>query len=199
MTDRLVIKRNKTREKIIQTAIGIFSQKGFHLTKMEEIAEKASVAKGTIYIYFRTKKELFSSLFSQALHLIEERILRVNQKETDPQVRLENIPTVLFEILQERKEFFQLIFQNFFLADPQSKTVFEQWKRRMVSALSSDIQETGKGKDSSAKIAAQIVFYFLLSLALGFLNGDLEIQEKETMRLIRWNYNALLGVLQNEV
>lgn len=199
MTDRLVIKRNETKEKIIQTAIGIFSQKGFHLTKMEEIAEKASVAKGTIYIYFRTKKELFSSLFSQALHMIEERIVRVNQKETDPQVRLENIPTVLFEILRERKEFFQLIFQNFFLADPQSKVLFEQWKRKMVNALSSDIQEIGKRRDPSAKIAAQIVFYFLLSLALGFLNGDLEIQEKETLRMIRWNYNALLGVLQNEV
>jgi hypothetical protein len=82
------------------------------------------------------------------------------------------------------------------LADPESKRIFEEWKGKMLKALSSDIQKIGKGKDlRSAEISSQIIFYFLLSLALGFLNGDLEIQKRETMKEVQWNYNALLGVV----
>ncbi|MCR4433050.1 MAG: TetR/AcrR family transcriptional regulator [Caldiserica bacterium] len=196
MTDRLVIKGNTTKERIIQTAIGVFSEKGFHETRMEEIAERASVAKGTIYLYFRTKKELFSSLFSYTLHLIEERITKANRKEPNPRVRLENVPRVLLEILKEKREFFRLIFHNFLLMDPESRKIFEKWKGNMIAALSSDIQKIAREKSqASVSILARIIFYFLLSLFLGFLTGDLEIEEEKTMREIQLNYCTLLGVI----
>ncbi|MFW6271172.1 MAG: TetR/AcrR family transcriptional regulator, partial [Bacillota bacterium] len=39
----------KTREKIINAAVELFSEKGYHDTKMADITEKAGVAKGTAY------------------------------------------------------------------------------------------------------------------------------------------------------
>ena len=47
------------RLRIIEAAVIVFSRKGFHRAKVEEIAEVAGVGKGTVYEYFKSKKELF--------------------------------------------------------------------------------------------------------------------------------------------
>ncbi|MCR4428718.1 MAG: TetR/AcrR family transcriptional regulator [Caldiserica bacterium] len=194
MTDRLVIKENTTREKILQTAIKVFSQKGFHETRMEEIAQKASVAKGTIYLYFKTKRELFSSLLSHALGLVEEAIRKGKREGQSPLSRLENLPGILLEVLSQRSEFFHLIFNNFLLMDPESRKVFQKWKENMIRALSSDLEKIPQKNSQTLPIKARIIFFFLLSLFLGFLTGDLEIKEEKTMEEIKVCYRNLLGV-----
>jgi TetR/AcrR family fatty acid metabolism transcriptional regulator len=50
------------RESIIQAAIEVFSKKGFQAAGISEIAQKASVADGTIYQYFKNKEDLFFSI-----------------------------------------------------------------------------------------------------------------------------------------
>jgi TetR/AcrR family transcriptional regulator, fatty acid metabolism regulator protein len=50
------------RESIIQAAIEVFSKKGFQAATISEIAQKASVADGSIYQYFKNKEDLFFSI-----------------------------------------------------------------------------------------------------------------------------------------
>jgi TetR/AcrR family transcriptional regulator, fatty acid metabolism regulator protein len=50
------------KESIIQAAIEVFSKKGFKNASISEIAQKAGVADGTIYQYFRNKEDLFFSI-----------------------------------------------------------------------------------------------------------------------------------------
>jgi TetR/AcrR family fatty acid metabolism transcriptional regulator len=50
------------RESIIQAAIEVFSKKGFQASGISEIAQRAGVADGTIYQYFKNKEDLFFSI-----------------------------------------------------------------------------------------------------------------------------------------
>jgi TetR/AcrR family transcriptional regulator, fatty acid metabolism regulator protein len=50
------------RDSIIQAAIEVFSKKGFQAAGISEIAQKAGVADGTIYQYFKNKEDLFFSI-----------------------------------------------------------------------------------------------------------------------------------------
>ena len=50
------------RESILKAAIEVFSQKGFKSASISEIAQKAGVADGTIYQYFKNKEDLFFSI-----------------------------------------------------------------------------------------------------------------------------------------
>ena len=50
------------REAIIQAAIEVFSKKDFKTASISEIAQKAGVANGTIYQYFRNKEDLFFAI-----------------------------------------------------------------------------------------------------------------------------------------
>lgn len=62
------------RDAIIEAAIGLFSQKGYHNTRMEEIAQAAGAGKGTIYEYFASKTELFSEILLTGWRKIQEDI-----------------------------------------------------------------------------------------------------------------------------
>jgi len=55
-------KKSLRRESIIQAAIEVFSKKGFQTAGISEIAQKAGVADGTIYQYFKNKEDLFFSI-----------------------------------------------------------------------------------------------------------------------------------------
>ena len=52
-------KHRKKRKQIYQAALKILAKKGFHNTKMQDVAEKAGLGKGTLYWYFKSKEELF--------------------------------------------------------------------------------------------------------------------------------------------
>jgi TetR/AcrR family transcriptional regulator, fatty acid metabolism regulator protein len=55
-------KKDIKKQFIIQSAIGVFSQNGFQNSSISEIAQKANVAEGTIYQYFKNKEDLFFSI-----------------------------------------------------------------------------------------------------------------------------------------
>ena len=52
---------------ILEAALACFSEKGFAATRMEEIAERAAVSKGTIYLYFKSKEAVFEALVRRAV------------------------------------------------------------------------------------------------------------------------------------
>src|SRR5207237_6556739 len=56
------IYKAEIKEKIIQAAIESFAQTGFDRTKMEDIANRVGLSKGTIYIYFKSKEDLFLAI-----------------------------------------------------------------------------------------------------------------------------------------
>jgi TetR/AcrR family transcriptional regulator, repressor for uid operon len=54
--------KSDLREKIIEAAIESFAQTGFDKTKMEDIAKRLGLSKGTIYLYFNSKEDLFLAI-----------------------------------------------------------------------------------------------------------------------------------------
>lgn len=58
---------NEKEIKILEAAIEIFAEKGFVSTSTNEIAKKANVAEGTIFRYFKTKKDLLKSIIKPTL------------------------------------------------------------------------------------------------------------------------------------
>ena len=55
-------RRTERREAILAAALEEFSARGFAATRLDDVARRAGVAKGTIYLYFRDKESLFQEL-----------------------------------------------------------------------------------------------------------------------------------------
>jgi len=53
--------REERRRQILDSALAVFSQKGFHASNVSDVAAHAGVSQGTIYWYFESKEELFDA------------------------------------------------------------------------------------------------------------------------------------------
>lgn len=52
---------------ILDAALACFTERGFAATRLEDVAQRAGVTKGTLYLYFRNKEELFEAVVRQSL------------------------------------------------------------------------------------------------------------------------------------
>lgn len=103
------IKEGK-RELIMAAAIQIFSQKGYHNSKMEDIALAAGIGKGTIYEYFPGKLQLLQEIMEQSFHLYDHSLsVELNNSlsfETKIKVLLEGH----FRFCQQNKDLTRFMF-----------------------------------------------------------------------------------------
>lgn len=79
---------NTTRNRILDAAMSIFSNKGYHETRLDEIVQEAHVSKGSIYFHFPNKEKLFIALIDQFSDLIERQAIEAIEKETDSIARI---------------------------------------------------------------------------------------------------------------
>lgn len=78
------MKRNKPKYKqIIEAAVVIIAENGYHQAQVSKIARQAGVADGTIYLYFENKEDILISVFREKMGMFVERIEEViGGKET---------------------------------------------------------------------------------------------------------------------
>lgn len=87
---------NKTR-RILEAAAEVFTSAGFHEAKIEDIAERAGVGKGTIYLYFKDKQELFVATIENQMNFLVAKLRVQSQK---PGTAVERLSGVLVELFQ---------------------------------------------------------------------------------------------------
>ena len=78
-------------QELIDAAIEAFVEKGFAATKLDDVAARAGVTKGTLYLYFDGKEHLFTEVIQRALVpniQIAEHMIGSHQGPTEDLVRL---------------------------------------------------------------------------------------------------------------
>ena len=72
------MKRNKPKYKqIIEAAVVVIAENGYHQAQVSKIARQAGVADGTIYLYFENKEDILISVFREKMGMFVERIEEV--------------------------------------------------------------------------------------------------------------------------
>ena len=74
---------NKTKRKIFETSLKLFSEKGYDATSIEEITATVGVAKGTLYYHFKSKEEILDALIDRIIQGMTSNIrLALSDKST---------------------------------------------------------------------------------------------------------------------
>ena len=77
-----------TRDDILEAAAQIFSQKGFHGTSMQDIAEAVKLQKASLYHHVSSKQEILVAVLDQALDLLIEHMQQVMARPLPPDEKL---------------------------------------------------------------------------------------------------------------
>lgn len=87
---------------IIDAAISVFTEKGYAATKLDEVAKRAGIAKGTLYLYFDTKEDIFRAA---AYHAFESNLNAIGGADAAPWTSLrERLPELLLRLLDVANE-----------------------------------------------------------------------------------------------
>ena len=80
-------KQVSRRDKVLQTALKMISEGGFHNSPMSELAERSGVAVGTIYHHFDSKESLIRALYASCVERISAAVLLNTESKASPSKR----------------------------------------------------------------------------------------------------------------
>jgi len=110
------VKDRKEREKsarkkaILDAARDVFFEKGFQATTMEQIAEVAELSKGSLYLHFPTKEELYVSILIEGIEMLNEHFETAVRGVEGWEAQLRKIGEAYYHFYCEHKNYFQILF-----------------------------------------------------------------------------------------
>lgn len=93
--------RLEKRDRIVNAAIEVFAEKGFRSARVSDIARRAGVADGTIYLYFRNKEDVLLSIFEEKMELLLVALRDALEGVEDPHDRMRCYARHHFQQLRE--------------------------------------------------------------------------------------------------
>src|SRR5690349_2162012 len=166
------------RRTILDAAVRVFARKGFHTSRVGDIAEEAGVAHGLLYHYFASKDEVLETIFKEHWTALLDRVHAAEQVGDDPVEQLRGITQAMFHSWTTEPDVVRVVIREIARTEEISEHVGELV--RPIGAIRRVI-ERGQAagvfrSDLDADLAA-IVFYggideLISGWVLGRLPGD---------------------------
>jgi AcrR family transcriptional regulator len=94
LTDRSTGQEDK-RRLILDAAVRVFARKGYHASRVGDIAEEAGVAHGLLYHYFRSKDELLETIFRETWRDVLDAVRAIEETDESARERLAGVAKIL--------------------------------------------------------------------------------------------------------
>ena len=207
MTDRSIARERasgdrqggaeETRQRILDAAVLVFARRGFHTSRVGDIAEEAGVAHGLLYHYFASKDEVLETVFRENWSELLERFARVESSDEPADEKLLGLVKILL-----------LTWKN----DPDLVTVMVREVGRSPH-LAAQVDDIGRGfevirrvieqgqadgvfrPELDARLASWVVYGGLEEILTGWVMGRLPDGDEEVARAERTIVDVLCGGL----
>ena len=99
----------KRRDQILEEAARLFSSQRFDEVLMDDIAQSAGVAKGTLYTYFSDKEELYFAVIFEGISRLNQQVLEKASSQKDPEKKLRDIVHSIVSFVAQSGFFYKLL------------------------------------------------------------------------------------------
>ena len=135
----------KRRAEIIDAAVKIFSEKGYHVATTKEIADAAGMNVGTMFQYVKNKQDILYLVCCHIHRLIEQALYAVTAEDSDPMKAIVKAVTALYEVVDQLSDYVMLMYQETASLDKAARSSFLSREQKLCSHLENQIT---KGIDS---------------------------------------------------
>lgn len=102
--------REGRRAAIIASAREVFFAKGFMNATVGEIAAASSLAKGTLYLYFKSKEEMYCAIMDEGMELLKKDLMKALGRPMRPDRVLSALVKAYHGFYKKRPEYFRIMF-----------------------------------------------------------------------------------------
>ena len=179
-TARTVNVTSDKYQRILDAAIEVIAGHGFFHSRVAEIAERAGVADGTIYLYFKNKDELLMAAIDSAFHRFIARAHAALKELSDPREKLRRIAFLQLEALGTQRNL-AIVFQTElrhsakFLSEFSHNMMVEYFD--LIKSVLKEGQETGVFREEiSVTVAAHCFFGAIDEIVTTWVLYDRELE-----------------------
>ncbi len=149
------------RDSIIRAAEVVFFEKGLRAATLDEVADRAEVSKGTIYLYFASKEDLYCALMTRGLRLLLETFREAKPEDAGPAGALDRLGNAYLEFSRRQSYLFRM------LSAVESPSVTENVSPAIFSEL----------EDASDNVLGYVATFLQKGVASGIFRSDVSAHE----------------------
>lgn len=153
--------KSEKRDRIIAAAESLFSLGRFQLPSINQIIKQTGDAKGTVYLYFKTKEEIYLSLLAQGLEVMMQEMARLIKRRPE-HIAIEMAKTYIQLASARPKIYYLACVASLILDSNVSREFMTEFKSRLLqatNALADMAVEAGYFPDQGAARTKMLVSY----------------------------------------
>jgi AcrR family transcriptional regulator len=177
-TKKDVLSEFRTTE-ILESARRVFAAKGFHQATVDEIAEVAGVAKGTLYLYYPSKRAIYWDALKHGIGALHDELAKRLAESDSPPEKVRAFIAIKMRYFEQHRDFFKIYFSEFGNALTHPAQVHRQFQNlyvkqaQLLESVLADAAKEGLIRDIRPGV---------LALAVSDLTRGMIIQ-----RLLGWS------------
>lgn len=196
MTDRSTNGADKRRQ-ILDAAVRVFATRGYHTSRVGDIAEEAGIAHGLLYHYFSSKEEVLQTVFRESWSELLDAFGRIEGSEERPLEQLTAIAKTLLRAWRDRPDLVRVLVREVARSPHLQEQVDEI---RAGFLVIQRVIERGQADgsfraDVDARLASWVFYGGLEELLTGWVLGQLPDGDEEVARAERTVVDLLCGGL----
>ncbi|WP_259415835.1 TetR/AcrR family transcriptional regulator [Bacillus toyonensis] len=163
-------RKKETRQLLLESAIEVFAQLGFHGASVDKIAEYAGFSKGAVYAHFNSKEELFLAILEKQMRLHVHNIHQIIEEQHS----LSQFIGILDEYSlssRQKNRTWSMLNMEFLLYAMREESVRHKWSNmitKSVEQISKAIEKLmSKENENESTLSANEMAWTILSLENG--------------------------------
>ena len=175
------------RRVILDAAVRVFARKGFHTSRVGDIAEEAGVAHGLLYHYFSSKDEVLETIFRENWAILLERIDAVEQSDEPAREQLRHVAAIVLRTWRHQPDVVRVLVREIARTPELPQKIGEFVKPiQAIERIIERGRQAGEFRSDLDPRMAATVFYggideVLTGWVLGQLpDGDVEMAAAES-------------------
>jgi TetR/AcrR family fatty acid metabolism transcriptional regulator len=174
------------RRELLDAAVRVFAEKGFHASRVGDIAEDAGVAHGLLYHYFRSKEEVLETIFREVWELLAADTERIEQSGVALREQLRRFARIYLGSWLVTPELVAVLVREVARSPELGSRIDDvrgvfQSLQRMIEAA----QARGEVRaDCSPRLAAWVIYGALEEILTGWVLGQLPGEESDVEQAV---------------
>jgi AcrR family transcriptional regulator len=182
LVDRASAVEDKRRQ-LLDAAVRVFARKGFHASRVGDIAEEAGVAHGLLYHYFKSKDQVLEAVFHENWSVLVARIESVEETDESAADQIRHIAAIVLRTWLHLPDVVRVVIQEFGRSPELAERIGELTRPIEVlqRVIARGVQRGEFRADIDPAFAATVVYGSIDELLTAWVLGRLPSAEEDVL------------------
>jgi TetR/AcrR family fatty acid metabolism transcriptional regulator len=186
------------RQQLLWAAVRVFARKGFHASRVGDIAEEAGVAHGLLYHYFKSKDQVLEAVFHENWSILLARIESVEETDEPAADQIRHIAAIVLRTWLHLPDVVRVVIQEFGRSPELAERIGELTRPIDVlqRVIARGVERGEFRKEVDPVFAATVVYGSIDELLTGWVLGRVPSGEDDVAAAEQTLCEVILGGLR---